>query len=126
MTYLDGRMLDAAVMPEKGAAPARRSALRYARVVVRFPIDERDALDRLRDRYFDDTGRGLSRASVVRVLVHRALDGADAQKAADVLGEPERTLAPRSVSIPARRLLAPTTRDDASASGSTPSSTPLR
>ena len=82
--------------------------MKLARVVVRFAGADRAALDRLRARYFDETHRGLSRASVVRVLVHRALNAADARSAADVIEEPERTLLhhpnlrtliPRSVSI---------------------------
>ncbi len=73
--------------------------MKLARVVVRFPVGEREGLDRLRTRYFEESGRGLSRASIVRVLVHRALDGIEDRSAADVLGALDRSLVPRSVAV---------------------------
>jgi hypothetical protein len=55
--------------------------------MVRFPEDEKDALDRLRARYFDETKQRISRAAIVRILLRRALAGADERKAVDVLRE---------------------------------------
>jgi hypothetical protein len=57
------------------------------RVVFRFPPEQTEALDRLRERYFDETRVRLSRASVARVLMGKALEGVDRRKASEVLSE---------------------------------------
>jgi hypothetical protein len=57
------------------------------RIVVRMPPDERDALDRLRDRYYDTTRRRISRAALVRVMVRMGLVGADARDSPESLPE---------------------------------------
>lgn len=59
--------------------------MRHTRVVVRFAVVDREALDRLRKRYFEETKRGISRAAVVRTLVSMGLTGADLRNAAEVL-----------------------------------------
>jgi hypothetical protein len=60
-------------------------AMKLARVVIRlFPVD-RAAIDRLRDRYFEETRDRLSRAAVARALVGQALAGADRRRATEVL-----------------------------------------
>lgn len=63
--------------------------MRLARVVVRLPAGDKQGLDRLRHRYFEETQRGLSRAALIRILVQRGLIGADAHKATDLLLAPE-------------------------------------
>jgi hypothetical protein len=59
--------------------------MRHTRVVVRFEVKDREALDRLRERYFAETKRGISRAAIVRTLVSMGLTGADLRNAAEVL-----------------------------------------
>ncbi len=59
--------------------------MRHTRVVVRFAVGDREALDRLRRRYFEETKRGISRAAIVRTLVSMGLTGADFRTAAEVL-----------------------------------------
>ncbi len=56
-----------------------------ARVVFRLPHLDREALDDLRRRYFDETGTRLSRASVARVLLSQAIAKAVHRRATDVL-----------------------------------------
>jgi hypothetical protein len=63
--------------------------MRLARVVVRLAEGDKEAIDRLRDRYFAETRQGLSRAAVLRAVVHRLLANADEQKATEVLRAPE-------------------------------------
>jgi hypothetical protein len=63
--------------------------MKLPRVVVRLPGDDKEALDRLRDRYFDETRRGISRAAVVRAILRRVLAGAGERRASEVLREPE-------------------------------------
>jgi hypothetical protein len=55
------------------------------RVVFRFPPEQTEALDRLTERYFDETKVSLSRASVARVLMGEALAHAEHRKATEVL-----------------------------------------
>jgi hypothetical protein len=57
------------------------------RVVLRFPSGQTEALDRLRERYFDETKIRLSRASVARVLMEKALADVDRRKAREVLSQ---------------------------------------
>lgn len=59
--------------------------IRFLRTVVRFPKQDKEAIDRLRSRYFDETKRGLSRAALVRILVHRGLREADSQRATEII-----------------------------------------
>ena len=56
-----------------------------SRTVVRLPKGDKESLDRLRDRYFEETHRGISRAAVIRILVLRGLEGADERKATEVI-----------------------------------------
>ncbi len=59
--------------------------MKLARVVFRIPVANRDAIDRLCDRYFDETHTRVSRAAVARILLDQALAGADRRKATEVL-----------------------------------------
>jgi hypothetical protein len=65
------------------AAP--QTAKTKERVVFRLEPEQRAGLDRLRERYFDETKVSLSRASVARVLVSQGLVGAEQRKATEVL-----------------------------------------
>lgn len=71
--------------------------MKLKRIAVRFPNDDVDALDQLRARYADESRRRLSRASVVRVLVHLALRGADDRSATQTLQGAHRALTLRSI-----------------------------
>jgi hypothetical protein len=55
------------------------------RVVLRFPPSEIEALDGLKERYFQETTVRLSRASVARVLMGEALAAAAHRRATEVL-----------------------------------------
>ena len=92
--------------------------MRLSRVVVRLPANDRDGLDRLRKRYFDETSRGISRAAIVRALVEQALRTADGQAATDVLRAleseaPSLRLRPSRRAIRAARALARQARQTA-------------
>ncbi|MFT3769636.1 MAG: hypothetical protein QM820_29725 [Minicystis sp.] len=51
--------------------------MRFARIVVRLPVADREALDRLGARYLGETLRRLSRAAVVRRLINCGLANLD-------------------------------------------------
>ncbi len=71
--------------------------MKLQRIAVRFPSDDVDAVDQLRARYADESRRRLSRASVVRVLLHLALRGADNRSATETLEGAHHALTLRSI-----------------------------